>query len=60
MSVLSANEICYKTGFSSQSHFASVFHKKTGMAPRDYRLRHQSGKSETKKHAGPGPEGDGR
>ncbi len=57
---LTITEICYKTGFSGHSHFTSVFHKKTGMVPRDYRVRHQSGKSETKKHAKPGTEDAGR
>jgi len=33
-------EICFKAGFASHSHFASVFYKKTGMTPREYRLRH--------------------
>lgn len=33
-------EISYLLGFSSQSHFTSVFHKQVGMTPRMYRLEH--------------------
>jgi len=36
----SITEICFKVGFATHSHFTSAFYKKTGMTPREYRLRH--------------------
>jgi AraC family transcriptional regulator len=30
-------DIAYATGFSSQAHFSSVFHRLTGMTPKEYR-----------------------
>ncbi len=32
-------EISYILGFSSQSHFTSVFHKQVGMTPKSFRLQ---------------------
>ena len=39
-SELSITEICLKAGFSTHSHFTSLFYKKTGITPREYRMRH--------------------
>ena len=37
---LSLREISKNVGFQTQAHFSGVFHKRVGMTPRTYRLRH--------------------
>ena len=37
---LSLREIARAVGFQTQAHFSGVFHKRVGMTPRTYRLRH--------------------
>jgi len=41
-SALSLAEIAEQTGFPSPAHFSTIFKKKTGLAPRDYRTAHRS------------------
>jgi len=37
---MSLREISKNVGFQTQAHFSGVFHKRVGMTPRTYRLRH--------------------
>ena len=37
---LSVAQVATSVGFSSQSYFSQIFHKKTGMTPRQYRSRY--------------------
>jgi AraC family transcriptional regulator len=38
---MSLRDIARNVGFQTQAHFSGVFHKRVGMTPRTYRLRHQ-------------------
>jgi len=38
---LSLSAIALRTGFPSPAHFSTVFKKKRGLSPRDYRIQHQ-------------------
>jgi AraC-like DNA-binding protein len=38
---LRVNEVAREVGFADSLHFSRVFHRATGMSPRDYRIRHR-------------------
>lgn len=41
-SELNVNEVCYSTGFNDPKYFTSLFKKKYGELPRDYRKTHKT------------------
>jgi AraC family L-rhamnose operon regulatory protein RhaS len=39
---LNITEIALSCGFQSSQYFATVFHRRTGLAPRQYRQAHEA------------------